>query len=154
MGFDGTIGSNYEKEFLDAKLRCNRRGAHFSFGSDNVEGRILKLQGFLNIRHDSTVRIRIHGCPNLSRQLEQYRWDNDKGQPSSKPAKRQQIDVAQCLEYFCSRSDCGYVRPPKVQTLDKKSAESVRKAIGSLFSAQPKPTETSVYIGAGERPII
>lgn len=153
MGFDGTIGSNYEKEFAAAGLRCRRHGSRFSFGSDNVEGRILRVQGSLNIRGDGTPQLRLIGCVNLIVQLEHYRWASDpKGNPIDKPAKSQKIDLANCLEYFISRDDCGYVKPPIHKPEDNTSRDAVMKQISTFFgrTSATKQIDRSVYCGAGE----
>jgi hypothetical protein len=152
MGFDGTIGENYEKEFARAGLMCARRGSRFSFGSDNVIGRILRLQGAFNIRSNGTPQIRIHGCPVLCKQLEHYRWDSDaKGNPTEKPYKYQKIDMAQALEYIVSRDDCGYVLPKPRSKYNPRSLEAVSAAFGSFFVSKPKKDQ-SVWCGAGQAP--
>ena len=154
MGFDGTVGENYEKEFAAVGLRCRRRGSMFSFGSDNVPRRIMGVQGTLNLRHDSTPRLRVFGCDVLIRQLENYRWKADpRGNPTDKPDDYQKIDVAQCLEYFVSREDCGYVPPPQSKVEDKRSPDTVMKSLRAIFGSQPKADDKSVYCGVGSRPI-
>lgn len=158
MGFDGTIGANYEKEFAAQKLRCRRHGNRFSFGSDNVTGRILRLQGLMNIRGSDgqpTLRVLTSGCPNLIKQLEQYKWQPDpKGNPTDQPAKYQKIDLANCLEYLVSRDDCSYVKPPEQKVADGRSPKEVLKHIRSFFSRDEKvkADDQSVYCGAGARP--
>lgn len=157
MGFDGTIGANYEKQFAAQKLRCRRHGSRFSFGSDNVTGRILRLQGLLNIRENGTpaLRLLISGVPNLVKQLEQYKWQPDpKGNPTDQPAKYQKIDVATCLEYFVSRDDCSYVRPPTDKVKDGRSPKEVALHFRSFFGrdAKAQAKDDSIYCGAGARP--
>jgi len=155
MGFDGTIGSNYEKEFAACNLRCRRRGSRFSFGSDNVDGRILRLQGVMNINEKGFPKLRILGCPTLVRQLELYKWKSDSARnPLDKPADKQKIDMAQALEYFVSRDDCGYVAPIRQVQDDPRGKDSVMKHFRSFFGKQPKVEDKSVYCGVGVRPSI
>lgn len=153
MGFDGTIGENYEKEFAAVKLGSRRRGSRFTPGSDNVIVRIMRVQGMLNADTKGFPRLRILGCPHLVRQLENSRWGkNPKGDPTDKPADHQKIDVVQCLEYFGSRDDCGYFEPPPVKTLSNRSMASVKKTITNLLGmTNPKQDKVrSVTCGAGE----
>lgn len=156
MGFSGTVGSNYADEFRKQDLRCVRRGSNFSLGSDDVDSRILKTQGIMNIQGNGKPILRVHGCKDLPQQIERYRWDKDaSNNPTHKPAKRQQIDLVVCLEYFVSRDDCGYVKPPDLPKLvDQNSREAVMKSLSSIFgrSGNPKEVDRSVYCGAGERP--
>ena len=156
MGFDGTIGMNYEKEFAAARLRCRRHGSRFSFGSDQVHTRIMRTQGSMNLRLDGKPRLRLFGCPILTKQLENYRWARDpKGNPTDEPAKTQKVDVAQCLEYFLSRDDCGYYRPSLPVEDDPRSLESVNKSILKIFgkTSDKKTPERSVFCGAGTVPL-
>lgn len=150
MGFDGRIGDNYSKEFAACKLRCRRHGSGFSYGSDNIEMRILGLQGAMNVRSDGTIRLRImtETCKELVKQLEQYKWGADpKGNPTEKPAKYQKIDVAVALEYLVSREDCCYIKPPK-QAEGATTVTSISAHIASMFSPRKKQDD-SIYCGPG-----
>lgn len=153
MGFSGTIGSNYEKYFAIEKLRCRRHGSHFSYGDDQPLPRIMKTQGAMNIRPDGTTKLRILGCPMLCSQLEVYKWQADpKGNPVDVPYKYQKIDIAACLEYFMSREDCRYVKPPNSTQEDKLSAKAVSAAISQFFGVNKKKKDDSVYCGPGAAP--
>lgn len=152
MGFSKTVGQNYSDHFAAENLRCRRQGSFFSYGSDNVDTRIMVLQSTMTIRSNGTPKLRILGCPKLCGQLETYKWGADpKGNPTDKPAKYQKIDIVQCLEYFTSRSDCGYFKPPLSRPEDLKSpgviAMSIAKQMG--LDQKKKPEQQSVYCGAG-----
>lgn len=152
MGFSGTIGQNYSKHFAAEKLRCRRQGSNFSYGSDDVDSRIMVVQSLMTIRSNGTPKLRILGCPLLCKQLESYKWGADpKGNPTDKPSKYQKIDLAQTLEYFASRSDCGYFKPPLSTPEDLKApgviAMSIAKQMG--IGQQKKPDIQTVYCGAG-----
>ncbi len=152
MGFTGTIGQNYSKAFAAENLRCRRHGSMFSYGSDDVDSRIMVLQGMMTIRSTGTPKLRILDCPILCSQLEAYKWGVDpKSNPTDKPDKYQKNDVAICLEYFTSRSDCGYVKPPMSTPDDFRSPKavvlSIAKSLG-LDKDKPKKDE-SIYCGAG-----
>lgn len=150
MGFSGTVGENYEKYLAQEKLSCRRHGSHFSYGDDQPLPRIMKTQGAMNIRSCGTPRLRIFGCPQLSGQLEVYKWAADpKGNPTDKPYPYQKVDLAVCLEYFFSRGDCIYVKPPNVTVEDKRSPKSVAAAISQFLGTTPKKKDGSVFCGPG-----
>lgn len=150
MGFSGTVGENYEKYLAQEKLTCRRHGSHFSYGDDAPLPRIMKTQGSMNIRSCGTPRLRILGCPKLCEQLEVYRWAADaKGNPIDKPYQYQKVDLAVCLEYFFSRSDCVYVKRPNSTPEDRRSPKSVAAAINQFLGTTPKKKDDSVYCGAG-----
>lgn len=151
MGFSGTIGQNYTKHFAEHNLRCRRRGSNFSYGSDDVDTRIMVVKSTMLIRSNGTPRLRILGCPILCNQLESYRWAEDpKRNPTDKPSKYQKIDLAQCLEYFASRDDCGYVKPPMSRPEDRREPKFVANAFAKMLGLEKKPGDSgSVYCGAG-----
>lgn len=152
MGFSGTIGQNYAKHFAAEKLRCRRQGSNFSYGSDDVDTRVQVLQSTMTIRSNGTPRLRILGCPTLCKQLEIYKWGKDpKGNPTDKPAKYQKIDLVQCAEYFTSRSDCGYFKPPMSRPEDLKSPGVIAMSIAKQMGLdQKKKTDIqAVHCGAG-----
>lgn len=150
MGFSGTVGENYEKYLAQEKLTCRRHGSHFSYGDDAPLPRIMKTQGSMNIRSCGTPRLRILGCPKLCEQLEVYRWAADaKGNPIDKPYQYQKVDLAVCLEYFFSRSDCVYVKRQNATPEDRRSPKSVAAAINQFLGTTPKKKDDSVYCGAG-----
>ena len=153
MGFDGTIGENYEEEFRKAGIKSRRRGSRFSYGSDNISRRIRGVQGTLNSREDNSVKLRIYGCDKLVKQLRSYRWgQNPKGEPTEEPAKYQRIDLAQCLEYFVSREDCGYVPPRTVAAKQDNLFQTALKSLRASLGSHPRADDQSVYCGSGSRP--
>lgn len=151
MGFSGTIGQNYSNAFRKENLRCRRQGSNFSYGSDDVATRIQVLQSTMTIRTDGTPKLRILGCPLLSRQIEQYKWGIDpKKNPTDKPAPYQKIDLVNCAEYLVSRSDCGYVKPPMSTKEDFRSPAAIMLSVAKQMGLdKPKPKGESVYCGAG-----
>lgn len=151
MGFDLTIGENYERAFEEYGLRSRRRGSRFSYGSDNPATRIFGLQGAMNIRDDGTTCLRILGCPQLVKQLEMYKRKADpRGNPTDVPADHQKIDLPQCLEYLVSRQDCRYVAPPLVASAAKSpSMTSVLGAIRKNVFGDEPAKHSVVHVGAG-----
>jgi len=154
MGFDGTIGENYEKEFARVGLKSRRRGTRFTPGSDNVTTRIMRVQGMMHVNAEGFPRLRIvsSNCPTLIRQLEIARWAQDKFRnPIDKPSSSQRLDMSTCLEYFASRDDCGYFMPPPQPTQDKRTREYLMNTIKLQLgrSIDTKAPDRSVYCGAG-----
>lgn len=119
MGLSFTFGDNYRRAFAERKMRSRRTGSGFMVGSNEPEVRIPMLKAWMKIRPDGTTRLRIMGCPNLCKQLTECRRLADPATrlPTDKPAKKQTIDVLQCLEYAASR-DIGYSRPVGIQEED------------------------------------
>lgn len=165
MNFDGTIGQNIEKEFTKAGVICRRRGAAFSFGSDNIETRIMRLQGMMEIGRSGYPRLRVltlpipgtHDvkptCPVLCDQLMRYRRKKDPlGNPTDKPADYQKIDMAVCAEYFASRDDLIYVPAKTPRPLDKTDHKEVVGFLMKQFGIRPTSAEPSIYCGAGAAP--
>jgi hypothetical protein len=152
MGFSMTIGQNYEREFRTVNFGSRRHGSRMTYGSDDVDSRILMAQGSLNIRADGSVRLRILGCTQLCRQMERYRWERGADRnPTNKPAKYQRIDLCHAIEYFLSRSDCGYFKPPVIVAETDHNRQNVMKSLNNIFgrSGAARPGDTSVYCGAG-----
>jgi len=153
LGFAGTIGQNYEKEFAKAGLRSRRHGSRFTPGSDDVDVRIALLQGAMNLRANGKPRLRIFGCEELIKQLEKYRRKKDPNKkPMDKPAEHQTIDLAVALEYFVSRDDCGYVRPIIIPPEKPDYYRNATNEITSkIFGRQNnvKEAEKTVFCGAG-----
>lgn len=152
LGFSMTVGQNYEKEFRAANFGSRRHGSRMTYGSDDVDSRILLAQGMFNIRGDGSVRLRVLGCHQLCRQMERYRWERGvDGNPTPKPAKYQKIDLCHCFEYFVSRQDCGYFKPPIVIQDTAVNRESVMLSINKQLgrNGTARPADTSVYLGAG-----
>lgn len=120
MGLSFTFGDNYRRAFAQRKLRSRRTGSGFMVGSNEPEIRIPMLKSWMQIRSDGTTKLRLMGCPHLCKQLAEYQRAADPStkQPTDKPAKKQAIDVAQCLEYAASR-DIGYVKPVQVAEEDE-----------------------------------
>lgn len=113
MGMGVTVGSNYSRAFRERRLACRTSGSQFLPGSDDVIGRIGIVQRWMSIRGDGRTKLRvvIDRCPVLCQQLEDYEKTEQDGFIIDKPAPRQDIDVAVCLEYLASRNPMYVERP-------------------------------------------
>lgn len=149
MGFSLSIGANYSVQFKKHGISSVKTGTGFTYGSDDVDSRIMKLQAAMAINSLGQCRLRIYGCPNLVKQLSNYRRESDSsGNPTDKPAKRQVIDLAVCLEYFVSRSDLVYVKPRARQS-SQNSVDSIFNEFFSHFDKAVGNRKSTIVCGPG-----
>lgn len=77
MGSDAhtRVVDAYAKAFKEEGLSCVATGSQFMFGSDNVGGRQLVLQGWMHPNKDGIPKLRIveHRCPQLCEQLQKIK---------------------------------------------------------------------------------
>jgi Pyruvate/2-oxoacid:ferredoxin oxidoreductase delta subunit len=117
LGVGMTIGQIYSDAFRNNGLFCHQTGSSFTYGSDDVIGRIGMVNRLLTIRSNGLPKLRIviQACPNLCRQLSDYERQEAEGPQGpvilDLPAPRQKIDLAVCLEYIASRSPQYIPRP-------------------------------------------
>lgn len=117
LGVGKTIGQVYSDAFRSAGLTCMQTGSTFTYGSDDVIGRIGMVQSLLKIRSNGLPKLRIvvAACPNLCRQMSDYERQEVDGPQGpvvlDMPAPRQKIDLAVCLEYIASRDPKHVPRP-------------------------------------------
>ncbi len=88
-------GRTPEQQYRDAlrreKLQHFVKGGSFVYGSDNLDGGILRVKECLRVRDDGTAKIRVveGRCPMLVREMARYRWKTDaQHQVTDKPVKR------------------------------------------------------------------
>lgn len=150
MGFGKTVEANYAEALERRRIRCKMTGSWFSYGSDNVAGRILHLQSWMNLQKGGFPKLRIvvENCPNLVRQLENYEKKMAAGEVQElQPAKYQRIDVVQCLEYWAA-SDPEYVYVPHGEHKVSQMHQYYRDIIAE-FGKKTREPET-VCLGPGE----
>ncbi len=117
MGVGMTTGQLYSDAFRKCGLYCHQTGSAFTYGSDDVLGRIGMVQRLLTIRSNGLPKLRIvtASCPNLIRQMGEYERQEVDGPQGpvilDLPAPRQKIDLAVCLEYIASRDPQHVPRP-------------------------------------------
>lgn len=111
MGYAGTIGGNYSKEFEKRGLRCRQTGSQWMYGDPNFVTGQQMVDAALAIRPCGTPRLRIviEHCPELVLQMEGNLRAVERGLDGNeiiqdKPAKGQKDDLRRTLEYWCSRS--------------------------------------------------
>jgi hypothetical protein len=103
MGFGHTIMNEYAEAFRGAGLKCVATGSSFSYGSDNVGGRIMELQSTMHLNSAGKPKLRIvnQNCTNLVKQLQNVlRDDVSDNAMDVRPMKGQRIDLHDCLCYW------------------------------------------------------
>jgi hypothetical protein len=149
MGFSLSIGANYSVQFKKYGIHSVKTGTGFTYGSDDVDSRIMKLQAAMALDDLGRCKLRIYNCPGLVKQILNYRREADSaGNPTDKPAKRQVIDLAVCLEYFVSRSDLVYVKP-KPRQVRGSSVDSMFNEFFSHFDKTGPVGRSSIVCGPG-----
>lgn len=130
MGFRLTIKANYEQHFQKHGVTSRYMGSRFISGSSDVAGRILEVIDTLKpapMCQYPQLRIVTENCPSLVQQMTDYRKEIIGGQVKDfKPAAKQKIDVASCLEYGVSR------RPAYVAPSEKTFMSQATKAFNDL----------------------
>lgn len=146
MGFGKTVLQKYSESFASVGLTSALTGSSFAPGSDNVSGRIGELQDWMVIRNTGYPKLRIvtEFCKKLVDQLQYYLKDNTNGVQEYKPARRQNIDLAVCLEYWAASSP-RWVEPPRGGR-PLSTAERMFRKINRMFG-EKKPKDTSINLG-------
>lgn len=129
LGVGMTVGQVYSDAFRKVGLHCMQTGSAFTYGSDDVDGRIGMVHRLLTIRSNGLPKLRVvvSACPNLCRQMSDYERQEVDGPQGpvvlDKPAPNQKIDLAVCLEYIASR-DPKYI--PRPYTMSGASSGASR----------------------------
>lgn len=151
MGFGITVQDNYSKEFEAAGIYCESTGSQFTYGSDNVAGRIQVLSEWMHIQASTglpKLRIVTHRCPTLCEQLSEYEKDMVADVVQDfKPAKGQRIDAAVALEYFASRMP-KYV-PPRVVDKEAETMQTLWEKMKKMYFNKGKSTDDSETVVMG-----
>lgn len=104
MGYSSTVADTYIRAFQKYRLKSIAYGYKFVAGCHDVGGRMGRLRETLHFSDNQdfpTLRIVNHRCPNLVKQLKNYKLaavNNDVKE--DRPAPGQQIDLAVALEYW------------------------------------------------------
>lgn len=124
MGYEITTAENYRAALQREGVLLQSGNPWFEEGSDDVGGRIMKLQEWMQFQENGLPRLRIirEKCPVLCEQLKRYMKKSVQGfVQEERPADRQKIDAAVALEYWAA-SHPTYVAPrvtPKTAIFDR-----------------------------------
>lgn len=100
----------YKEAFRAAKVGCETTGHGFTWGSDDLDGGILRVKEFLRTRDDGTPKLRVlrGRCPHFIKQMSRYQWKVVNGEVTEKPLARG-CDMADCVRYLCQHAGLKYV---------------------------------------------
>ncbi len=135
MGFTETVQARYTRAFEKAGMLSRQTGSGWWIGSDDIPARTQAVTSMLVPQGPTMMpRLRIveGGCPNLINQIRKYRRAVDKVTKIvlEKPAERQTIDLAVCLEYFAARDPAWVPQPdlpPNINPVQKMIIEHMRQ---------------------------
>ena len=91
----------YKEAFKAARVPVPLIGRYFTWGSDDLQGGILKVKEYLRPRPDGLPKLRIlrDAAPHLVSALGRYQWKVVNGVTTDKPLARH-VDSADCLRYL------------------------------------------------------
>ncbi len=112
VGSGKTPEQQYREAFRAEGVRSVKTGHSFTYGSDDVQGGIMRVKEFMRLREDGTAKLRFlrGACPKAVDELMRYQWKVVLGEITDKPLKRNdhQCDNAR---YACSHPGLKYVKP-------------------------------------------
>jgi hypothetical protein len=130
VGSGKTVEQQYREKFKAAKVRLPTVGTLFTYGSDDVQGRVLRIKDWLRVRADGTTKLRfIKGAVTpLVREMEQYSWKVVRGIITDKPVDKNNHAV-DCLGYLVMYPQLYYHRTKKVTAKEKEGSYALYKSI-------------------------
>jgi len=149
MGFDVTVAQNYSDAFRRRGLQCVETLSGFTWGSNDVAGRIEALNATMAIRGNGLPRLRVIGrhCPELCKQLKTYKKQGVDGDSRDyRPAAGQRIDLAVCLEYWVSRRP-EYVAPPRDALRVRSSSERIYEKLVAQHGGHKRAQTSGFNLG-------
>ncbi len=112
IGSGKTPEQQYKEAFKTEKVPMPALGSWFVYGSDDLDGGILRVRDWLRVRDDGTSRIRILAgtCRNLIHEMARYQWKVVGGIITDKPMKKAD-HLCDCLRYLCMYPGLKHVKP-------------------------------------------
>lgn len=158
MGFSGTVGANYTREFQRLGIRCQDTGSSFIPGDPDFAARKGLVETMMSYRPSGRPQLRvvIKRCPNLVWQLENNLKKTVTGPEGitiveEKAATGQRDDVRVSLEYWASRRPT-YKLPDLTNVLGGKglaTSQRFDKWYADEVNEQEAKDEFTVYCGPG-----
>jgi hypothetical protein len=118
IGSGKTPEQQYRDAFKAAKIPVPQVGRYFTWGSDDLNGGILRVKEFLRDRPEIGPKLRIlrGACPELISSISRYQWRVINNQITDKPLQRG-VDLCDCLRYLCMHPG---VRHQKIEGKPRK----------------------------------
>ncbi len=112
IGSGKTPEQQYREAFRDLKVASTKTGHSFTWGSDDLNGGILRVKEYMRVRDDGTAKLRfLRGrCPKAVDELAKYQWRVVMGEITEHPLKRHDH---QCdnVRYCCMLPSLKYQKP-------------------------------------------
>jgi hypothetical protein len=104
----------YRRALKAEKVACTTTGHGFTWGSDDLDGGILRVKEFLRPREDGTPRLRVlrGRCTQFIKEMGRYQWKVVGGVVTEKPLDRG-AHLVDCVRYLCQHAGLKYVAPRK-----------------------------------------
>jgi hypothetical protein len=151
-------GKTPEQQYRDA-LRKEKvphftppRSGTFTYGSDDLDGGIMKVKEMLRVREDGTSKIRmLRGrCPNFVREMQRYQVKVVNGVPTDKPVKKDD-HLVDCLRYICMYPNLRYRKPDRPSTRQHGGAYDAFQAKKRRDASRAKASGgAGVTLGSGK----
>lgn len=111
IGSGKTPEQQYREAFKAEGVSSVKNGHGFTWGSDDLDGGILRVKEFMRMREDGTAKFRIlrGACPKLVDELLRYQWKVTLGDITNKPVKKNDHTV-DCARYACMHPGLRYVK--------------------------------------------
>jgi hypothetical protein len=114
MGIGRTVESQYAAALKERNIRSEVTGSRFQLASDDVQGGILAVHGWLRLRSDGKPKLRVleGTCPNFEWEIKRYHKQRIKGQVTDRPHQRGNVHTMDCVRYLAIY-DPKYSKPRK-----------------------------------------
>lgn len=118
IGSGKTPEQQYKDAFQKHRIPVPVVGRYFTYGSDDLNGGILRIKEFLRLREDGTPKLKILSgrCPQLVSAMARYQWKVVNGIMTDKPLAKN-CDPVDCLRYLCMHPG---VRHQKTEAKSRK----------------------------------
>lgn len=113
MGSGRTVEEQYSAKLRKYRVSSRRTGHGFTWGSDDIEGGLEAVRGWLRVRDDGTPRLRVFWAemPNWEWEVQHYRYKRVNNVVTDKPEERGRVHLMACMRYLAmARPKCVRVK--------------------------------------------
>jgi hypothetical protein len=114
MGIGQTVEAQYAAALRERNIRSEITGSRFLLASDDRQGGLLAVHGWLRLRVNGKPKLRVLAgvLPNFEWEIKRYHKLRVKGQVTDKPHQRGNVHTMDCLRYL-AMYDPRYSKPRK-----------------------------------------